>query len=94
MLTRNRVGIAADSGVSFIVVSVTASNNILSHNSADGILVFGSGARLWATGNTATLNAVYGLNNLGGLFETAGNNAVRNNGVGDTFGAITSVGTK
>jgi hypothetical protein len=49
-----------------------------------------SGAsRVWASGNTVSDNGV-GLSNSAGLFESAGNNAVRNN-AGDTSGGITFI---
>jgi len=39
----------------------------------------GSGAKVWASANTVSDNSFNGLNNISGLFESAGNNAVRNN---------------
>ena len=70
-------------------VTVSASNNIISNNNT-GILAQTSGARVWASGNTVSDN-VYGLFNNGlALFESAGDNAVRNNSSGNS-GVITPI---
>jgi hypothetical protein len=72
--------------------SLSASNNIVSNNGATGILATGTGAKVWASGNTVNDNK-FGLENVGAIFKTAGNNAVRNNAT-DTSGTIDNVGTK
>ena len=69
-------------------VTLSASNNIISNN-AYGISPAGAGSKVWASGNTISGNLV-GIDNVGGLFESAGNNAVRNNGY-DTYPVITIV---
>jgi Right handed beta helix region len=84
-------GLVAQSGAG-AAVSLSASNNIVANN-INGIVAIGSGAKVWASGNTVSDNAVNGLQNNVALFETAGNNAVRNNGV-NTIGTITAVGTQ
>jgi hypothetical protein len=73
--------------------NIAASNNIVSNNGY-GIGANNSGARVWASANTVSDNANAGLdNNLGALFESAGNNAVRNNS-SNTSGTITIVATQ
>ena len=70
-------------------VTVSASNNIISNNSI-GILAQFPGAKVWASGNTVSDN-VFGLyNSASALFESAGDNAVRNNSSGN-FGVITPI---
>ena len=81
-------GITADStaGAS---VTVSASNNIVSNNSI-GIFAQSPGARVWASGNTVSDNT-YGFSNINSaLFESAGDNAVRNNSSGNG-GVITPI---
>ena len=72
-------------------VSLSASNNIVANNEI-GIGAFFAGAKVWASGNTVSDNAGVGLRNNSALFETAGNNAVRNNGAND--GTITAIATQ
>ena len=73
-------------------VSLSASNNIVSNNSI-GIEAANAGVQVWASGNTVSNNSNFGLQNSGGgLFESAGNNAVRNNGT-NTSGTITVLPT-
>ncbi len=79
--------IAESSGAA---VTITASNNIIASNNGAGIEAFAAGSKVWASGNTVAGNNGTGLRNSGGLFESAGNNAVRNNAQ-DTFGTITPV---
>jgi len=69
---------------------LTASNNVITNSVYTGITAFGAAARVWATGNTVTdnFNGLYA--DSGGVFESAGNNAVRNN-TNDKFGTITVV---
>jgi hypothetical protein len=61
------------------IVSLSASNNVIS-NSGIGIYALSAGSRVWASGNTVSDNMA-GLSNSSALFETAGNNAVRNNDI-------------
>ena len=69
----------SDSGAA---VTLSASDNVISNNSI-GIAATSAGSKIWASGNTVSDNGT-GLSNSGGLFESAGNNAVRNNGVNAT----------
>jgi parallel beta-helix repeat protein len=71
-------------------VTLSASNNIISNNNV-GIAASQVGSKVWASGNTVSDNGT-GLLNTVGLFESAGNNAVRNNGT-DTSGSIAFVPT-
>jgi parallel beta-helix repeat protein len=80
-------GAVAESGGA--AVTISASNNLLAGNQM-GLEAFAAGSRLWASGNMVAGNSGTGLRNSGGLFESAGNNAVRNNGQ-DTIGVITPV---
>jgi hypothetical protein len=66
-------------------VTFSVSNNIISNNGA-GIAAYYAGSKVWASGNTVSDNVIGILNNTG-LIESAGNNAVRNNGA-DTTGTI------
>jgi Right handed beta helix region len=84
LIAQTRAGAAA-------AVILSASNNIVSNN-AVGIGLINTGATVIASGNTVTNNAASGLINLGGVFESAGNNTVRRNGV-NINGTITAVGT-
>ena len=71
-------GLAANGGIGGGTVTLSASNNIIANNDGAGIVVYNTGGRVWATGNTISYN-VTGLWNTTGVLETAGNNAVRNN---------------
>jgi parallel beta-helix repeat protein len=57
----------------------SASNNMISNNGNAGMSSNFAGSKMWASGNTVSDNGT-GLANNSGLFESAGNNAVRNNG--------------
>ena len=70
-------------------VTLSASNNIISNNNSVGIFTVSPGAKVWASGNTVSDNGT-GLNNQGGLLESAGDNAVRNNTT-QSSGVITAV---
>ena len=72
-------------------VTLSASNNMISNN-GEGIRAISPGSKVWASGNTVSDN-ITGLVNSSGLLESAGDNAVRNNGV-DTTGTITVIATK
>jgi Right handed beta helix region len=75
------------------LVSLTASNNLISNN-ANGIGALSAGSRVWASGNTVSDNTNFGLQSENGaLFESAGNNAVRNNGTNKS-GIISAVATE
>ncbi len=74
-------------------VTLSAARNIVSNNGA-GIGAIGAGARVWASGNTVNDNGNAGFYNSGALFESAGNNAVRNSAIADTAGTITPIATK
>jgi parallel beta-helix repeat protein len=74
--------------------SLSASNNIVANNGTNGFWAYGTGTKVWASGNTVSDNSVGFLNQANGsVFESAGNNAVRNNGT-DTSGTITVISTK
>lgn len=69
-------------------VTVSLSGNTFSNGAGHGVWVYGTGAKAWAAGNTISDNVV-GVNiTNGGTFESAGTNAVRNNGT-DVSGTIT-----
>jgi Right handed beta helix region len=90
-VVRNRGhGLRAQS-TSGTAVSLSASNNIVSNNGS-GIVAFSSGTKVWASGNTVSDNSNSGLDNIGAVFETAGNNSVRNNGANG--GTITIIATQ
>jgi Right handed beta helix region len=73
-------------------VTLSASNNIISNNRL-GISAISAGTKVWASGNTVSDNINIGIQNFGATFESAGNNAVRNNG-NDVSGTIKVVGTR
>ena len=73
-------------------VSLTASNNMVSNN-VYGLVAAGAGAKVISTGNTVTGNTSGGFINSGAVFESAGNNTVRDNGPASA-GTITAVGTQ
>jgi hypothetical protein len=90
-LVRNaNSGVSAQSDAA-AAVTLSVSNNISANNNT-GISAFSAGSKVWASGNTVSDNGT-GLLNSAGLFESAGNNAVRNNGA-DTSGAIVVIATK
>ena len=70
-------------------VTVSVSNNIISNNST-GIWAQSPGARVWASGNTVSDNFNGLYNSSSALFESAGDNAVRNNTT-QTTGTITAI---
>jgi hypothetical protein len=74
-------------------ITLSASNNVVSNNGGYGILSSFPAAKVWASGNTVSGN-LFGLVNDGATFETAGDNAVRNNVTADTSGTITVITTK
>jgi len=89
---RTSIGLHAESSAG-APVTLAASNNLVTNTTVWGIYVNGTGATAWATGNTVTDN-VYGFVAVtNGAFESAGNNALRNNGT-DQFGTVTVVPMK
>lgn len=84
----------ADSGLVTLsnqgaAVSLSASNNMLANN-GQGIIIFSPGTKAWVSGNTVSDNTRTGLFNNGGVFTSAGNNAVYGNGT-NTNAVITTV---
>ena len=74
-------------------VTVSASDNIVSNNT-NGLGAVFTDAKVWASGNTVSNNGT-GLRTIsGGIFESAGNNAVRNSTTAGTSGTITMIATK
>ena len=88
LVTRNEGGLIAIS-TEGAPVTLTASNNVVTNNSASGINAT-AGTKVLASGNTVTDN-LYGLANTG-VFEAAGNNAVSNN-ANPNLGTITTIAT-
>jgi hypothetical protein len=85
-------GFRADSNFAS-AVSLSVSNSLVSSNSI-GIGGANAGVKVWASGNTVSHNASSGLfNDNGAVFESAGNNAVRNNGAINS-GTITIIATQ
>jgi len=70
-------------------VSVAVSNSTVSEASTYAIGVLNQGAKVWVSGNTVT-HSLLAFMNSGGVFESAGNNALRNNGT-DASGTITTI---
>ena len=86
----NQVGtIAISIGAS---VTLSVSNNMISNNIFEGISASGTGVKVWATGNTISDNGTAFSATSGGLIESAGNNAVRNNPGTDS--AVATILTK
>jgi hypothetical protein len=79
-------GVTANSSSGASTLSV--SNSIVSNNTW-GIVTTSASAKVWSSGNTVSGNVI-GLYNVAGVLESAGDNAVRNNGT-DTTGAITAI---
>ncbi len=88
LVSRNEGGLVAIS-TEGAPVTLTASNNVISNNSASGIVAT-AGTKVLASANTVTDN-FYGLANTG-VFEGAGNNAVSNN-TNPNLGTITTIVT-
>ena len=74
-------------------LTASVSNNIIAKNSC-GIL--SNSGRIWASGNTVSDNSSTGMSTSPtGVIESAGNNAVRNNGINiNTNGVFTVVATQ
>jgi len=71
--------------------SLTASNNMVSNNTF-GLVASNAGAKIISTGNTVTGSPGAGFYNNGGVFVSAGNNTLSDNG--PNFGAITGIATQ
>ncbi len=80
-------GLVAEGGP----VTLSASSNMIS-SSSYGIGAFDSGTKVWASGNTISDNE-YGFANISALLESAGDNAVRNNGT-PALGTVTAIATR
>jgi len=83
-------GLTAQSNTS-AAASLYASNNMVSNN-ATGLIAFNGGAKIISTGNTVTGNTSAGFYNSNAVFESAGNNTVRDNGANN--GTITVIATQ
>ena len=86
-LTANGYGAAAQSNVGGAAILNLLGNSIT--RNGYGVATFLAGARAWLSANLVTDNTVTGLYTSGGLTETAGNNAVRNNESNSIGGAPT-----
>jgi hypothetical protein len=71
-------------------VLVAVTNNRIASNGTVGVFASGAGTKVWASANTVSNNGT-GIGNSGAIFESAGNNAVRNNFGSQTLGTITVV---
>ncbi len=94
VVQNNDFGVIAESTAG-APVTLSASNNIIT-NSIWGVGAYSAGSKVWVSGNTISGNNVGLINaNAGGILESAGNNAMRNNVV-DTSGsgAVTVIATK
>ncbi len=92
-LVRNLNSGAIATSSSGASVTLSVSNNIISNN-FNGIVATDSGSKVWASGNTVSDNSFGLWVGLSGIFESAGNNAVRNSIFADTTGLITVIATK
>ncbi|MBZ0251096.1 MAG: right-handed parallel beta-helix repeat-containing protein, partial [Burkholderiales bacterium] len=73
--------------------TLTAVNNVVTNAVSTAVYVIGTGAKVWAAGNTVTDSFVGFWATGNGVFESAGNNAVRNNGT-DQNGTVTVIPMK
>jgi hypothetical protein len=87
-IVQNQTGVGANGGTAGGTTIFAVTNNLIT-NSVTGIQVFATGGKVWATGNTISYNDT-GINNSTGVVESAGDNAIRNNGVA-TVGGITVI---
>jgi hypothetical protein len=91
VVRNSQFGLAAAS-IGTGVVTLSASNNIVSNNGS-GIEAQGdAGAKVFVSGNTITTNAVGMRTNNVAVIESAGNNTIRGNTTVDVSGTITSFG--
>jgi len=91
IVRNSNFGLAAISSAG-ATASLYASNNMVSNN-ANGLIAFSAGAKVISTGNTVTGNAGAGFYNSNAMFESAGNNTVRDNGLANN-GTITVIATQ
>jgi hypothetical protein len=78
IVQNNDFGVVAES-MAGAPVSLTVSDNIIS-GSIWGVGSYRPGSKVWVAGNTISgTNAGLINNYIGGILETAGNNAMRNN---------------
>ena len=87
-VVQNENGVSSNGGPAGGQARFTITNNLIT-NSAKGILIQNSGGKGWITGNTISHNDV-GISNEGGVAESAGDNAIRNNTT-NTTGTISTV---
>jgi parallel beta helix pectate lyase-like protein len=87
LVGNGQAGAIAQSGGASVTLSV--SSNVVSNN-AFGIVANGAGTKVWATGNTVSDNGTGLHNDPPALFESATDNAVRNNTI-PTTGTITPI---
>lgn len=80
-------------GLVALDANLTASNNIISNNGGNGIVSFRALTKVWASGNTVSGNDFGFASFSGSVFQSAGDNAVRNNR-NDFSSGIETVGTK
>ena len=71
---------------------LSLTNNLFSNNGS-GAAALAEGSKVWAARNTVSDNSGPGFANTLGVFESVGNNALRNNGT-ETLGAITDLSVK
>jgi hypothetical protein len=82
--SQNGVMAQSESGA---LIDLAASNNVISNNGTNGIFANKTGVQVLASGNTVSDNGIGLASSAGGIFQSAGDNAVRNNGI-DASGAI------
>ncbi len=92
VVQNNDFGVIAESTAG-APVTLSASNNIIT-SSVWGVGSYSAGSKVWVSGNTISGTNV-GLvgASAGGILESAGNNAMRNNAF-DTDGSVTVIATK
>jgi hypothetical protein len=75
-------------------VSLSMSGSTVSNN-GEGIRVIGGASKVWANANTVSNNGIGLINELAnpGVLESAGNNALRNNGT-DKVGTVAVIATE
>lgn len=73
-------------------VTLSVSSSVISNNGT-GVMSSAVGSKVWLSGNTVSDNGTGFSNVSGGLLESAGNNAVRNNPTANTSGPVTPIAT-
>ena len=91
IVSNSYIGLGVQSNA-VAAASLYASNNMVSNNVV-GLVAYGAAAKVILTGNTVTGNINVGFYNNSGVFVSAGNNTVYDNGA-NTSGTITAVGTQ